>query len=1252
MQVNSISLKKLSSDLQISPLKSPSIPESIIHGVATASLASLPPSPLLGKVQPCQPESKGFGRFFGGAFWVEKLFVPRKAIAESSNAALARLQLLPGGADLSQLITEIAPVISHTFRTKILEKGESYKPLCDDLILCMLRSVAANIGASILKNRPEGMDIRSITLVDMVEYLFKSVQGEFAGAQQAVLFADRMTDGVAKQKHIDGAIAPVIDKLISICLAGGKEELKFMRLFKSLGWGFIHSKLSNGLAKTLRGLRNFDCMNPQETLVLQTAKLEQLVGPGLVFDKVTKVTDLFSRHIVSFFQKNVIEEGSKLVPKIGDCESALWSKEDPYLLALVKSSTMQIVVQAFEAGKGDQKGVVNQLVERFGSVLQEYLKEHQEKLRSIVAINDPIPRMKAFEEAFKPLSVKIFQAMKTGSRTGSSMLSLILPLPSSLFEGFLETIEKNYFPKFLAEAISPMIGWIGDAQHHRDNITERSKNTYVSEGCRLLAEWVTDFVPTFMRKDRSDCSFNMISALKDAPFFDFLKPFIAEHESLIGKLLSEEILEISETNASLIHSVLKMLEPYLESGFLKIFDNMMKAIDQKEKSESDFLLRLGMNLLSTITAHFETLNDAVGKKSGIYDLSIAEALKGFEAGNVSLPNGITEHSLKARRESKEAMKALNKERQRLEVLTRGNEIQRYLEEIADLKRRLSQMSLDQPSYEVIQKEYRNRIASLENGCEKLKQKVARCNPNLIMQSRKLIESYEKKLREALNEEKNENIHFYQEFKKSLLSLGMNGDHLPLPSQQFLAAMMENKFIPTVFKGVFEAALRPDNLNKMLINGLEGVTRVLDALDAEDEMQIQLRIAQESLEVLSGLKKEERYLEATPTIKLKNAYFREQSDISNAVDSLEKAVSAIKAWEKQAKDPRIHERFTTMEANLQMIKKSFSVVFGSIKSISDTPSEWKDRFRMLSAFVPHVNSLKADLSAILDLIKEEEKLTQSDEMQKHLDEQSGRLILQMARLIPQSLMNVFFKSAKITNPSSRLVGRALRKLLSKKMTFMTMIEKGFEIGMPKLMDGGKWVGEGRDMRFERSAPLDVDPNAPPVSDEVAKFRLMEEQEARVKVLKELMLVVVRRSFAEIFRLPMRKLKQAWRSLVNWMFHQLGIFIDFVFGSSAPKIRRWGANIVKRYNELRLWIDKMVEKFKDNAFYKVISNMIHLPIKWFIEVLMFFPNLHFKSKINQFMKSVPLDLHQVLLFKLMHQVINLETFPMFDNESDSL
>lgn len=1159
---------------------------------------------------------------------------PSEAVDNASKAALDRLIALPGGAgnELSSFLSGVAPVISNVLRQQH-QQDVFYQPRFHDITLCLLRSVVANIGERMVNDHPEA----PITVIGMFEYLLQEVGGDLSALQHALSSAGKIKNERARKKLIDTGMKPVIDKLVSICLAQGKDEIKFMKFIPSFIWKQLISKLSNNIIQLAHQWKYFDCLRPEEALKKSRDQLEEKIGHGIVLDEVNRGVDLLSDRVIEFVRQMAFSKGAEYFPGIGSFESLLWQKEDAYLSSSLKSTMIQLLFRSLEGAPTDshndsKKGLVSFVLEKFGTTFQRYIEEHREPLLVAISQSDPLKRQQLFKKLFKPLSAKIFQLV-----LGEKEHPLSLPFPSSALDGIIKNIKEDFIPDFLAESLTPMVSWMFGAEQDRAEIIARTHNTYIVEGCRHLSDWITELFPILVGQERSNFSDSIFANLKKLPQLKFLYPYLIQHEKEIKKLLSEEVFCFFESHSALITKGIVLCKPYFESIFLKIFNEILKTIEEKEQDDPDLLLRIGRNLLSKIHAHFKSLNSVVGKKTAIYDLSIPEALKGYQKTGTPLPLGVSEQSLSARRIARETIIDLAEKRKLLEKLTQANAIQLCEEEISLLKVKMRQSSHDQNG------EYLNRITKLRSQIGKLEQKAGRSKQSSIEKCRGQIAAAELRLMNAQSLEKTENNAFYGKFVKDLLGLRKQQDELPLPPHQKASSFVFDTLLPSVFQGIMESLITPDNLHQMLLKGVEVFNVALDTQNAEDAMQMQVRIAKESLEMLKRLKKEDGYFNKMSVINLKNTFSRDKDEIQYAIHSLNTAVTSIKGWEVRSKDPQINKKIRQAEVGLASLRGAFESVFSSIEPAEPSVDVWKERFQRLGALVSVVTAFEHNFNAISALIQEEAKLNAEDELQKGLDEKSGELIDELTKLIPKSMVKVLFDVFKLSNPSSRLIGRAFRRVLSKELTLTTVIEQGVKNILPGLMGSGKWVGTGSSMKFERDASTEIpkDKDCPVVTDEVAKFRKMQESELRLQSLKDLMLPTVYRSYIAGFKWISQQIQNGCRILVNWICHQLGVFIDFLFRGHAPKIRRWAADVARAYSDFKQLVSAGLEKIKENPVYRIIAWVLNLPIKLLELIRMVTLDLYFKAKINQFLKSVPIDLHQILLFNLLNGAVNLET-----------
>lgn len=1141
-------------------------------------------------------------------------------LEEAACLATERVNALHGGAILADYLPSIVPLLAN------LITNDHPSRLLQEVISIVLKSGIANLGNAILEKNPERVKEQPITIVEIGAYLLENISPEL----------ERAKVQIASHPHADkkAAMAPVVKKILGMCFSKGRGELSFLK--SALIWSLIESQIANNLLKLASTLDDFHCLTPIQSIQQSTILLETSVPDAKTRGQIDQLTTAISGPLMKWILSKTFSSITDLFPLLKQSESAFSGDRNPYLESAAKALLMQTLVLSLQ--QEGQSGISLQLLKKLGSLAQVHLTTHAKEFLAASVIVNEKEREKAFIKAFKPLSTEIITLLRS---------RLVFPFPIAILDQLWIFFENELVPQLCAEFVTKPMAWMTIASENRSEIIDRTQNTYISEACSLLADWICAFLPPLLSDGKVQFSSLVYDSIKEN--FPFLEEFMRTNEVEIKSVFSSEIFSVFEKGSPLIEEGNKLLKPYLESIFLKIFNEFTAGISVVDRPGEDYLVNLATKMLRVINVHFSGLNEAAAQKKSFLDffkpsrgvdrLSIDEIVQ-----KLKLHKGITKESLEYRQAAKELSASLTKTRKTLESLTHSSKIEKYKEQIVDAKKKLAQLQELNPLEKTDRHELKiqwctKEIAALEMQKTRLEKKANAANKVLVSACKKRIEKYKKELDRVNQLEKSINGVFFKDFVKELFSLRkeVNGKDFPLPPilHEQLWTLIEGTLLPTVFSSIYDMILDPETLKKMMINYSGILNEMLDTLDAEDEMEVQLKVAEEnfiSLKLLGSM--DVKYFIPKNLIYINNAFASELRNANEAISSLEKVINSIKEWEKLTVNTQIQNSLGMATAYIRSIRDQLPEE-GNTNSIE----ELQARFDRLKEIKDRgcLNELQELLSKkIPKQILDDEENTLAGPSQGLLDDESGKLIMNLTRLLPGSVVKMLYRINKVKDMTAESIGRGLRRQLGKKQTFIKIIENGISVGMPSLFAKGVWTGEGKEMKFIREgAPNDMGPFE---TNEVIEFRKIEESELRLSELKEKMLLITHRIFIDkFFKTPIRMFRKGIRAIRRLIWHIWNGLIDILFRGKAPQLRLWGAKMSRRFNEFydacSEEIKKKINEWKDNPVYEGVVWLLSTLFKLVGKVLWFpFDFIHLKGQVDQLWNSIPIPIQQNLLFDL--------------------
>jgi hypothetical protein len=330
--------------------------------------------------------------------------------------------------------------------------------------------------------------------------------------------------------------------------------------------------------------------------------------------------------------------------------------------------------------------------------IQSENSEKQKKLLGCVGrlISGPERNQGSQEEFFKNMSTEIFNVLVDQETLES------IPLPAK--DLLVEAAKTSILPSILKEVQEHTTAWIGEAQQNREELYRLTGQNHVSETCRVLGEYVRDYMPFFFGQNNPKIADMLHEVIREnlrksgqtVPTAEFLQANSPEAKAFI----SGQMRILSESQDPDIRNFYKGISEYTESTILKIAVGVFKSIhaydteftlfpeleeECKLQAEKDcdeifdsltddekphfdrkaiyaqFLadrrrplvqerilerrLRLVTDLLRRVVLHFEAI-DSVRKEQGKshgYEVPLSDKLNAFSA--TSVPAGIPRNPL-------------------------------------------------------------------------------------------------------------------------------------------------------------------------------------------------------------------------------------------------------------------------------------------------------------------------------------------------------------------------------------------------------------------------------------------------------------------------------------------------------------------------------------------------------------------------------------------------------------------------------
>lgn len=553
----------------------------------------------------------------------------------------------------------------------------------------------------------------------------------------------------------------------------------------------VLANLPKQLAKQYR-----DCLSPQECLSTYRTRLKASLNiqddtqANRAVEQIENLSELLADKISATLERSGMERIATLfgepLPALEGRALTEWRQS--YLKEMIKSLFMQGLVHYLEQSGAprDRESLFSVIISKLAYTIKPYLDRDGDTIQRAAALTDPRERTLALRRALTPLARELLSLFKSPSAPAGQRMPFIVPFASMIGDRAWNQLGEEFLPDFLAQMILDTTSWERQIARTRTDLTTRSGTTYIPEACRVLAQWVSEFMPPALTRDRAQLVqgiFDGISAhLRQSgnPRGISVADYLRENETLIKQKLCEDFLGFFGEQSQLIPYGQPHVKQYVEAALLRLCDGLTRRIDARENPaqqthQKDFLLKMGLRMLTIFNHHFSALNRATeaAGRSMPSDVPHERLIAEFGSELHSAVPRAAE-ALAARRTIKQQLHILKHERKRLQRLTKPAQIRE-------------------------------------------------CKAN--------IRNAQAALRRAKEVENVERQKFFLPFTKQFLELcGVtSAQDLPFPSpiREQLWEKLEKELLPTMFNNLYDTILNPTSRLKMAISGLRNMNETLD-----------------------------------------------------------------------------------------------------------------------------------------------------------------------------------------------------------------------------------------------------------------------------------------------------------------------------------------------------------------------------------------------------------------------------------------
>lgn len=586
--------------------------------------------------------------------------------------------------------------------------------------------------------------------------------------------------------------APLADILIKELGLDDIEEIALSKLLKGVGPMLLKKVLPPLLASSY-----CDFIEPLNSYYQYEQRLQNLINheqnESDISQGIMKLLPFLgmqvSQSLQTYFMTNF---GNKLSILNDRDNSKLWEFVGDSITSLLLKGIVNVAEftdQGAPLGNKMPSSIISSMIQ----LMTDNLPEAKEKAEKALKIEDKIQREEALRIAFSPLASMLLQTVSPPSPAPYPPLQE-LPIMKPLRQTIWNLVELKFLPDMLANlyiSVSEKIKLTADkALQNQEEIKARTNNAYGTEACRVIGEWVSDFLPLYVTNESEEISSIIYNSLKEYLEIELKKgqgiqissldDFIKNHESEIKKIVSLNIVSLMKSPIK--QDAQHLVKDYVEAVMLQFYNGLSKRIDvlinpQSDNYQKELLAKIAIRLLNSTKDHFVQLNE-LKHQEGKSSAHQIDSEKIFDAFGSNLHKGIPNDSdaKKSRLKIQKAQKIVELQRKKLKKLRNQNEILKAKNELFKAKAKIRK-------HQAKLKKYR-----IDN--------------------------------------------FYRPFTKEFLKLsGLNqASDLPfdIPEQEKLWDSISNQILPELLASAFGALSDPKNRNTMFLNAMKKFNKSLNA----------------------------------------------------------------------------------------------------------------------------------------------------------------------------------------------------------------------------------------------------------------------------------------------------------------------------------------------------------------------------------------------------------------------------------------
>ena len=666
----------------------------------------------------------------------EKILFNLGALKRARKDNLEQLEEFTQSAELPLFLGAISPVIVKVIQENTTD-DEKLKSILigegkflTDLIDALLPKILVNIIKSRNEKPPVSVATVIAFLIGIMNKHFDKIHSSIAQIENE--------DPIKKREALLQLFAPLIEELLRTGLPNGEKDLPLIPGAREYVWNYLKNDLFPDVLLNLyhsfmdpRTHSKMDQLRQMKGGDLLAHLCEAIgdkisdLGPQILTDQAEGISDMITSQfpkvdelptaLQADLQKRILNTKEQtathenLKDEWGGLTADLHSwlegqiiqvgqYQDPALQSLwkfigdgIKPILAHLLLNLAEGSEGEDifHTALKKLMTCIGGFIEENSKQIFEDYTRLQEKGiDPV-KNKNFIRLFQPLSTKIFQMVGMDHEDDR-------PTPGILSKTFWADIENKYLPQLLIQMYISTSSWQNQAEKYRAEIKGITHTNHIPESCRILAQWVGDFLPSNIAvgsNAMAESIYGFVQKHLTGTSNQSVDEFLNAHEKEIKQLLSQNILNLAKGLTDENQAV-SSSKGYIEALFLKVFDHLTTHIhsieDPKgEHFQEEFLVKTALSLLNIVNKHFCKIN-AIRRAHGKATVNRIDAETMIRDYGDELHPAIPKEFKAERKIIQQAQKLIDAERRKISQTRRPERIEASRKKIKEAQAQLNQ----------------------------------------------------------------------------------------------------------------------------------------------------------------------------------------------------------------------------------------------------------------------------------------------------------------------------------------------------------------------------------------------------------------------------------------------------------------------------------------------------------------------------------------------------------------------------------